>query len=45
MDALRSLPYMDKNIEKSSFHSNSNHSEIPYVASNITQIIHKGLVW
>jgi len=32
LDKLQSLPYIDGNLEMSSFHPNLNHNKIPLVA-------------
>jgi hypothetical protein len=36
---------MVENLEMFSFHTNFNSIKIPLVAPDMTQIVHKGLVW
>jgi hypothetical protein len=44
MDELLGLSYVVGNLEMSSFHANLNHRQIPLIAPEMFQTIHKGLV-
>ena len=45
MDELVGLPYMVGKSEMSSFYPSKNHNKISLVASDMTKIVHKGIVW
>jgi hypothetical protein len=45
LDKLLGATYMDWRITMSSFQSNYNKSKIPHVTYDMSQIIHKNLVW
>ena len=44
LNELLSISYMNKKLEKSSFHLSLNHNKISYVASDINQIVYKYLI-
>ena len=45
LDELIGLPYMVRKLEMSSFQSKLNQSNIPLVTLDMSQTVHKDLVW